>query len=66
MEKWEYTIIKFGTEGYMGGIVDIAYFENKLNIMGEDGWELVSVVSANQHHGASREIVSVLKRKKQT
>jgi hypothetical protein len=50
----------------LGGVVNTQKYEAQLNSLGADGWELVSVVSSNQHHGASREIVSVLKRKKLT
>ncbi|MEK3910246.1 DUF4177 domain-containing protein [Paenibacillus sp. FSL H7-0331] len=66
MEIWEYKTIKFGTDGYLGGVVNTQKYEAQLNSLGADGWELVSVVSSNQHHGASREIVSVLKRTKLT
>lgn len=39
MEKWEYKSIKFETKGFMGGILEINDFDNKLNELGQQGWE---------------------------
>ncbi len=64
MEKWEYASFKIETEGFSGGILDIKDFNSTLNEFGEQGWELVSCISTNMGHGATREVISVFKRKK--
>ena len=62
MEKFEYFTLIYNTEGFMGGKVDINDFQNKLNKLGLEGWELVSSVSTNQGNGYTRSIVSIFKR----
>ena len=64
MEKWEYTSFKVETKGFAGGILDIENYNSKLNELGEQGWELVSCISTNAGYGATREIISVFKRRK--
>ncbi|HYE09430.1 MAG TPA: DUF4177 domain-containing protein [Patescibacteria group bacterium] len=63
MERWEYKTIKVNTKGFAGGILEIQEFDNELNKMGSEGWELVSCFDTNQSHGSSREVVAVFKRK---
>ena len=64
MDKWEYKSIKSDAKGMMGGILEISNFDNRLNDLGEQGWELVSCFSTAQAYGQSREIISVFKRRK--
>jgi len=64
MEKWEYKTIKFQTGGFFGGKLDANEFESMLNNMGEQGWELVSCFDTSQSQGASRDVVTVFKRRK--
>ena len=64
MEKWEYTSFKVGTSGFSGGILDVENFNDELNEFGEQGWELVSCISTNMGHGATRDVVAVFKRRK--
>lgn len=63
MEKWEYKSIKFQTEGSLGGILDTDYFDSEINIMGRQGWELVSCISTHAAYGKSREVIAVFKRR---
>lgn len=65
MEKWEYKTIKFATGGFFGGKLDTEGFDKMLNKMGESGWELISCFDTNQSQGASREVNTVFKRRKQ-
>jgi hypothetical protein len=37
-------------------------FNNKLNELGGQGWELVSVFDTNMGHGTTRDVVAVFKR----
>jgi hypothetical protein len=63
MQKWEYKTAKLDTKGwFIGGILDTQTFDQLLNNMGRDGWELVSAFDTNQAYGASREAVAVFKR----
>nr|MBK5234858.1 DUF4177 domain-containing protein [Clostridium sp.] len=64
MEKWEYRTVKVEVKGMMGGIVEVDHFDNELNKLGEFGWKLVSCFATAQAYGASREIISVFKRRK--
>jgi hypothetical protein len=63
MERWEYRTLKMQTTGFLGGILDTNSFDNELNKMGSEGWELVSCFDTSQSQGSSREVVAVFKRK---
>jgi hypothetical protein len=64
MDKFEYKVIVYDTKGVFGGDVEAHQIENNLNVLGNDGWELVSSTSTNQSYGSSKSIVFVFKRKK--
>lgn len=63
MDKWEYRTVKFQTGGFFGGKLDENEFEVMLNKLGEQGWELISCFDTSQSQGASRDVISVFKRK---
>lgn len=65
MEMWEYISFKVETKGIMGGILETDSFNEKLNRLGEQGWELVSCFTTNAGQGYSREAIAVFKRRKQ-
>ncbi len=61
--KWEYTTVTFEAKGwFLGGILDEKQFNQRLNQMGQEGWELVSVFDTNMHEGVTRYVVAVFKR----
>ena len=60
--KWEYKTVKVDTKGFGGGKFDNDSFEQILNGLGQQGWELVSTFDTNQVHGASRHVIAILKR----
>ncbi|RBP39820.1 uncharacterized protein DUF4177 [Roseimicrobium gellanilyticum] len=62
MTRWEYKTIKLAATGFLGGVLDTASFENVLNGLGRDGWELVSAFDTNQSGGVTRDVVAVFKR----
>jgi len=63
--QWEYRTVKFpASGGFLGGRIDTASFNSRLNELGEQGWELMSAFATNQGYGWSREILAVLKREK--
>jgi hypothetical protein len=56
--RWEYRIINCRSENYR---LD-PHFEMKLNELGDDGWELVSITAINFKTGATDHIGMVFKR----
>ena len=63
IQKWEYMSLKVEAKGwFVGGELDQEEFDNKLNQLGRDCWEVVSVFDTNMLDGQSREIIAVLKR----
>jgi len=64
MTYWEYKTLEFDTKGFVGGILDVSYFNEMLNRYGSEGWELVSCFGTNQSYGSSRYVFAVLKREK--
>lgn len=56
--RWEYRIINIRSENYR---LDPAY-EDELNELGEEGWELVSITAINFKTGATDHIGMVFKR----
>jgi hypothetical protein len=64
--KWEYMTVMFAATGFwLGGILDGKAFNDELNKLGEQGWELVSVFDTNMADGKTRDVVAVLKRRSQ-
>ena len=64
MEKYEYKVVAYDTKGFFGGNVEISQIEKQLNLLGNDGWEMVSSTTTSQSYGASKSIVCIFKRKK--
>ncbi len=62
--KWEYKTIKLATTGFSGGKLDERRLDERMNELGEQGWELVSAFDTKQSYGASRDVVAVFKRAK--
>ncbi len=60
--QWEYKTVKYKPGGMMGGKVDEYEFEEQLNRLGYEGWELVSCFDTNSTHGQTREVIAVFKR----
>ena len=58
MTKWEYKIIKIRSENYRLDPNAAA----QLDLLGEDGWELISITSVNFKSGATDNIAMVFKR----
>ncbi len=63
MEKFEYKTLFTDAKGALGGKVNQYTFQNELNELGSQGWELVNTVAAAQSYGSTRWIVSIFKRK---
>jgi hypothetical protein len=64
---WQYRTFKFQAEGFwQGGQIDAAQLEEELNRLGEQGWELATIVVASVTRGKTKDIVAVLKRPSDT
>lgn len=59
---WEYKTIELAAHGFLGGKIDRAKFEEMLNSLGAQGWELVSAFDTNQGYGATRDVIAIFKR----
>ena len=64
MTKWEYKTIKLAATGWFaGGNLDEGMLDEYMNLLGRDGWELVSAFDTSQAYGASRNIVAIIQEK---
>jgi hypothetical protein len=64
MKQWEYKSLKINTHGFAGGILDTDKFDQLLNEMGREGWEMVVAFDTNYGQGGSREVVATFKRER--
>ena len=64
MKKYEYQTKTIDSTkfAFTGDILDLSDFEQTLNNMGSEGWELMEMVSANSESGKTRDVVCVFKR----
>jgi len=61
--KWEYMTLMLPASGFfLGGKIDGQEFTDKLNQLGSQRWELVSVFDTNMTDGQTRDVIAVLKR----
>lgn len=58
--RWEYKTLAYNKRSFLGGNINIDELNERLNKLGGEGWELVSV-SANQTWGGQG-IVLILKK----
>ncbi len=63
MEKFEYKTLFSDAKGVFGGKVDQLTFQNELNELGSQGWELVNTVATAQSYGSTRWLISIFKRR---
>jgi len=59
--KWEYKTINYEKRSFFSGKIDRAELNEKLNDIGREGWELVSI-SGSSGWGAAAGILAVFKR----
>ena len=61
--QWEYMTLVFAATGFiLGGKLDGKKLNDRLNELGEEGWELVSVFDTNMLEGKTRDVYAILKR----
>ena len=60
--RWEYRVAQINVSGFFGPDIDIDQLGAYLNVVGSDGWELVSMVDVSRGNGSTSEIIVTLKR----
>ena len=63
--RFEYKTIKLATGGLLGGKFDASSLDAELNRLGEQGWELTRSLDTNSMNGQTRDIVAILKRRRE-
>ncbi|MBM3988410.1 MAG: DUF4177 domain-containing protein [Planctomycetes bacterium] len=59
---WEYKSVAFEIDPTFEASVDRRALEQKLNALGHEGWELVSLLAASDSDGETSGLLAVLKR----
>jgi hypothetical protein len=62
MKKYEYHTQVIDTKGLFGGKIDAAEFNQFLNEMGQQGWELIEATASNQAYGGTGYLICIFKR----
>ncbi len=62
MKKYEYKLLNIDVKGLTGGIIEMDEMSHQLNILGQEGWELVEILGTNASYGATRKVIAVFKR----
>ncbi len=62
MKKFKYRTLVVDAKGLFGGKIDVSGFNNSLNEMGRDGWELVGTTASNEAAGRTVCFICVFKR----
>jgi Domain of unknown function (DUF4177) len=61
--KWEYMTVMLPATGLiLGGKIDAQKLTDRLNQLGSERWELVSIFDTNMLDGKTRDVFAVLKR----
>jgi len=64
MEKFEYRVMSYKAEGFFGGgSINSENFQEQLNALGAEGWELVSSATATGFNDRTRYVISIFKRR---
>ena len=54
MKRYEYQLKKYDGKGLLGGKFDLAEVEAEFNKMGNEGWDLISIMDTSQELGSTR------------
>ncbi|MGV8836762.1 DUF4177 domain-containing protein [Cellvibrio sp.] len=60
--RWEYKTLSFKMRSSFFGTLDVDLFNQQLDALGREGWELISICPLGM--GAASGVVAVLKRQK--
>ena len=63
--QWEYKILKYEIDrGFIDVSIDEHKWEEEINILGKDGWELINSYSTNDTDGMTNHVLMTFKREK--
>lgn len=62
MKKYEYKVIKTKPEGFWNPHVDSDKIMDQVNLLGAEGWEMISVIDTAVGYGQTNEIIMFFKR----
>jgi hypothetical protein len=62
MSKWEYEVLKVATQQFAGTGIDGDELQEKLNALGDSGWEISGVVPNTGTAGTTTSVLVILKR----
>ncbi len=62
MKKFEYRILDVAAGGFWGGKIDAQALTDKLNELGREGWEVISMVDTDIYGGGTKGLLVTLKR----
>lgn len=60
--KWDYMTLVLPSGFLLGGKIDAQKVTDRLNELGNERWELVSVFDTNMIEGKTRDVYAMLKR----
>ena len=64
MEEVGCKVVTYDPSGFFGGNVQPNQIEYQLNMLGNDGWEMISCTSSNQSYGSTKSLVCIFKKRK--
>ena len=63
MKRWSYKVVEFDPEGFwFGGNINSQSIEERLNELGNQGWEVAGNFATSETNGRTKKIVYTLKR----
>jgi hypothetical protein len=61
---WEYLTVRFERTGFLAKQLDLDAFNEKLNELGRQGWDLAAYVDPTRGATEARDVVIVFKRQR--
>ena len=62
MKKFAYKVLDVPSKGFWGGSINCQELTDKLNELGQQGWEAVSTGTTNMYSNASKGLIVILKK----
>jgi hypothetical protein len=62
LRKWDYKTIKVSLGGILGGKIDEVELSEQLEKAGNEGWELISVLTTALYQGRTQDAALIFKR----
>lgn len=62
MKKFTYKVLDVPSKGFWGGSINYQELTDKLNDLGQQGWEVVSMGATNMYSHATKALLVILKK----